>query len=425
MKLIYRIIVRLSVCLTIILTIWAVFFYFAIMDEINDETDDMLEDYSEQIMIRALAGDTLPSADNGSNNQYFLNEVTPEYASTVDHLRYRDSMVYIFSKRETEAARILSTIFRNDDDQYFELTVSTPTFEKEDLREAILSWVIFLYLSLLVIIILVNVWIYRASMKPLHVLLTWLNKYRVGGKNEPLHNDTSIKEFQQLNTSVLQSLDRAEVAFEKQKQFIGNASHEIQTPIAVSLNRIEMLMDDDNLSEPQLEELYKTQQTLQYITKLNKSLLLLSRIDNHQFIDKRKVNINRLIKKLADDYCEIYEYLNIRFELIENGTFEIEINETLAAILFNNLMKNSYLHNVENGSIEVEIQSNGVIFKNTGSNQPLNDQSIFDRFYQGSKKKESTGLGLAIVKSICDIERLQIVYSYTDSRHCFNISRKK
>lgn len=424
MKLLYHITIRLSLFLSIILTAWAVLFYIAMLDEINDEVDDSLEDYSEQIIIRALAGDSLPSNDSGSNNQYFLSEITNEYANKVPHIRYVDSMIYITQKRETEPARILYTIFKDKQGQYYELTVSTPTIEKKDLKEAILYWVIFLYVSLLVIIIVINVWIYYRSTRPLHKLLNWLDNYRIGGQNTSLKNNTDITEFRKLNESAVESMKRAESAFEKQKQFIGNASHEIQTPVAVCLNRLEMLMDDDTLSEGQLEELGKTYQTLEYITKLNRSLLLLSKIDNNQFVERKEIDINNLLKSLLPDYIEIYSSMNITVNVVENAVCFVKMNDSLAAIMISNLLKNAYTHNMNDGSIEIEIDETSILFKNSGQKLPLDKDHIFDRFYQGSKKEGSTGLGLAIVKSIVDVENLNIQYYFEADKHCFEISIK-
>lgn len=112
MKLIYYIILRITLALTLILTVWAIFFYVTMIDEVNDEVDDALEDYSETIIIRALAGEELPSKTNGSNNQYYMMEVSKEYAESREDIQYKDSMVYIEEKGETEPARILTTIFK-------------------------------------------------------------------------------------------------------------------------------------------------------------------------------------------------------------------------------------------------------------------------------------------------------------------------
>jgi len=137
MKLIYYIILRITLALTLILTVWAIFFYVTMIDEVNDEVDDALEDYSETIIIRALAGEELPSKTNGSNNQYYMMEVSKEYAESREDIQYKDSMVYIEEKGETEPARILTTIFKDDEGRYHELTVSTPSIEKDDLRDYI------------------------------------------------------------------------------------------------------------------------------------------------------------------------------------------------------------------------------------------------------------------------------------------------
>ncbi len=145
MKLIYRILYRLSIALLLVLGIWGAFFYLTVIDEINDETDDSLEDYSEIIIRKALTGQELPSRSNGSNNTYSLNPVSEEYARIHKKIRYSDEMIYIEEKEETEPARILKTIFRDKEENYFELTVCIPTIEKEDLQEAILSWIVFLY----------------------------------------------------------------------------------------------------------------------------------------------------------------------------------------------------------------------------------------------------------------------------------------
>lgn len=423
MKLIYRIIIRLSIGLSAIMLLWATFFYIAMIDEINDEVDDALEDYSEQIIVRFLAGEELPSKSSNSNNQYYLSEITTEYAQSKPHISYIDSMVYIPEKRETEPARILTIIYKDENEKYYELVVATPTIEKNDLKEAILYWVIFLYLALLIIIIIANIWIYQRSNRPLYKLLDWLDKYKVGGKNTPLDNETDITEFKKLNEAAVKNMKRAEEVFEEQKQFIGNASHEIQTPLAVCRNRLENLMDDEALTEEQLNELSKTYHTLEYITKLNKSLLLLSKIDNRQFTDLQIIDINSIIKKNIQDYEEVYSYMNIDTQIIESGIFMIEINEMLANILVNNLIKNAYTHNIENGRICIEISSTKLLFSNTGQEKSLDSKLVFERFYQGSKKEGSTGLGLALVKSICDLEQLHIRYFLENNLHNFEISQ--
>lgn len=423
MKLFHLVLWRISLALIVVLTVWAGFFYMAVVEEVNDEVDDTLEDYSEGLIIRALSGEDMPTASNGSNNQYYLYEVSESYAASHPQITYRDEMVFITEKSETEPARVLITIFRTEDERYMELVVYTPTIEKLDLLRAILGWIIFLYVLLLLIILSINIWVFRKNMKPLYVLLKWLDSSQLGKKNEPLENTTKITEFCKLNAATMAFAERGEKLFEQQKTFIGNASHEMQTPLAICRNRLEMLMEDETLTEHQLNELIKTHQTLENLTRMNRSLLLLCKIENGQFADTRSVCLNDILAHYLDDYKEVYAYRNITVTVTTDSSFCVEMNDSLVSVLVTNLLKNSFVHNIDGGFIYIKITANTFEISNTGE-KPLDRERIFERFYQGQKKEGSTGLGLALVDSICKANHLTIDYTYVENRHIFTISKQ-
>lgn len=423
MKLFHLVLWRISLALIVVLTVWAGFFYMAVVEEVNDEVDDTLEDYSEGLIIRALSGEDMPTASNGSNNQYYLYEVSESYAASHPQITYRDEMVFITEKSETEPARVLITIFRTEDERYMELVVYTPTIEKHDLLRAILGWIIFLYVLLLLIILSINIWVFRKNMKPLYVLLKWLDSSQLGKKNEPLENITKITEFRKLNAATMAFAERGEKLFEQQKTFIGNASHEMQTPLAICRNRLEMLMEDETLTEHQLNELIKTHQTLENLTRMNRSLLLLCKIENGQFADTRSVCLNDILAHYLDDYKEVYAYRNITVTVTTDSSFCVEMNDSLVSVLVTNLLKNSFVHNIDGGFIYIKITANTFEISNTGE-KPLDRERIFERFYQGQKKEGSTGLGLALVDSICKANHLKIDYTYVENRHIFTISKQ-
>lgn len=423
MKLFHLVLWRISLALIVVLTVWAGFFYMAVVEEVNDEVDDTLEDYSEGLIIRALSGEDMPTASNGSNNQYYLYEVSESYAASHPQITYRDEMVFITEKSETEPARVLITIFRTEDERYMELVVYTPTIEKLDLLRAILGWIIFLYVLLLLIILSINIWVFRKNMKPLYVLLKWLDSSQLGKKNEPLENTTKITEFRKLNAATMAFVERGEKLFEQQKTFIGNASHEMQTPLAICRNRLEMLMEDETLTEHQLNELIKTHQTLENLTRMNRSLLLLCKIENGQFADTRSVCLNDILTHYLDDYKEVYAYRNITVTVTTDSSFCVEMNDSLVSVLVTNLLKNSFVHNIDGGFIYIKITANTFEISNTGE-KPLDRERIFERFYQGQKKEGSTGLGLALVDSICKANHLKIDYTYVENRHIFTISKQ-
>ena len=97
------------------------------------------------------------------------------------------------------------------------------------------------------------------------------------------------------------------------------------------------------------------------------------------------------------------------------------MNETLASILFNNLIKNAFTHNIEGGEIDIFINQNCVKFSNTSDMGALNSGKVFKRFYQGVKKEGSTGLGLALVDSIVRLYGMDVLYDYQEERHVFTV----
>lgn len=420
MKLFHLVMWRMSAILVVILTCWAVLFYLAVMEEVNDEVDDSLSDYAESLIIRSLSGEEMPDTSNGSNNQYFLYDVSAEYAASYPKISYRDEMVYITAKGETEPARILMTIFQKEDGGYMELVVYTPTIEKYDLQRAILGWIVFLYVLLLLMILVVNAWVFHHNMRPLYTLLKWLENYRLGTKQEPLNESLRIVEFRKLNEAANLFSERSEQLYEQQKLFIGNASHEMQTPLAICRNRLEMLMEDDTLTEKQLSELMKTHRTLENLTRLNKSLLLLCKIENRQFTDVKPICLNELLLHYLDDYKEVYAYRCVQVNIHVEDCFRLEMSESLATVLLTNLLKNAFVHTEEGGTITLTFTASSFEIRNTGE-APLDKDRIFERFYKEGKKEGSTGLGLALVDSICKAYRLHLSYRFEDGMHIFTI----
>ena len=421
MKLILRIALRLSAVLLPLLALWAGLFYYALMGRIREETDDALWDYSELIIQRMLGGERLPQLNEGSNNSYSITPVDSLYASAHPRLEYYDAEVYIPEKEETEPARVMTTLFQDEDGLYYELKVATPTFEKDELLATIFGWMIFLYLVLLVTVIGITILVFQRSMRPLYDLLKWLDDYRPGGKNRPVPNRTRIEEFRRLNLAAQQAVDRSEALFQQQKQFIGNASHELQTPLAVLSGRLEWLLDHTELTEEQMGEVLQMQRTLKRLSRLNKTLLLLTKIDNHQFPESTTVDIAALVREQQELYCEIFSARDIHWSLSLPETFPVQMNESLASVLVTNLMKNACLHSEPGAEVQVRLENRTLTGSNPGT-APLDQEQVFKRFYQGAKKEGSNGLGLALVKAVADYYGLPIAYRFLEGRHCFSVS---
>ena len=388
MKLVYRIVLHLAWVLSLLLAAWAVLFYFALTDRIDRETDDSLEARAETAIKQFLSGRALPDSGSG-NDGCLLRSIPDEYAAVRPQEVYTDERIYIPERDAREPARVLRMLFRDGGGGWHELTVMAPAIEKNELTRA---------------------------------LLRWLDDYTVGKPNPPLADDTAVAEFRRLNDAARRYAARAESLFERQKQFIGNASHEMQTPLAVCRNRLEMLVDDARtLTGEQLAEIAKVQRMLGHLVRLNRSLLLLSKIENGQFPETGPVDVNALVRRTAGELEEIYAYRGMRCTVSDRGRLVVRMNPSLAESVVGNLLKNAFVHGDVPGEVAVEIAPDALRISNGGAAGPLDAGHIFDRFYQGTKKEGSTGLGLAIVDAVCRLYGLRAEYAYAAGRHCFSI----
>lgn len=416
MKLIHYIFRNLSIALLIIMTAWACCFYFIILHEVDDETNDSLENYKEIIIQTVLADSTLLHDHVDIMTKYYIREVPAEEAD-LDKDEFYDSTVYIETEMEDEPVRVLRTWFMTADQRYYELTIQTSTLEKEDMAEAIFWSIVILYVCLLCCILLVSHYVFKSSFRPLYTLINWLKEYRLK-HHIPLVNDTKVEEFRILNDAIQSTMRRSTEMYNQQRQFVENASHELQTPLAICMNKLELLSESPDCTEEQLMEIAGINHTLRGIIKMNKSLLLLSRIENKQFPDTVDVDINLLIDRFLPDLEEMYEHKGIRVTYENKGNLVCRMNESLASTLVSNLLKNAFVHNVENGSIHLTITFRSFAIANSSDRPMLDEATLYSRFEKQTHSKDSTGLGLAIVKSIASIYGINIRYSY-DGQHQF------
>ena len=421
MKLIHRITLRLASVIMPVLLVWATVFYFTMVHQVNDETDDSLDDYAEMIARRVLDGDELPTPGDGSNNTYSI-ELLPATGHYNDSESSEDREVYLHWKQENEPARTLTKIFHDADGTAYKLIVSTPTFERDDIIRALLVHIATIYVVLLCIILAVMVFVFRYSMKPLYSLLKWLDGYRPGNGTAGFPDEDAVLEFRKLTRSARETIERAENHLERQKQFIGNASHELQTPLAVLGNRIEWMMDSTMLTEEQFAELSKMRQSIHRLVRLNRTLLLLSKIDSGHFLDRTDVDIVAVVNNELEVYKEIFAGKELRCSVTVPRSYVVQMDEMLATTMVGNLIKNAFVHSPDGGVVEIAISQGELSVSNNGD-AALDEARLFDRFYT-SGRTGSTGLGLALVKSIAGYYNYGLKYRFENSRHCFSILLK-
>ena len=415
---------KLALLLFLLMAVWGVLFYYAIIDEVVDETDDTLENYGEILMESALHDPSILETEGSLMSFYKFTPISEEEGRHYRHVFY-DATVYIELEDEDEPVRVMCTAFRMPDGQYYELKLMISILERDDRVEAMLWYLGALFLLFLICTSIGIQLVLKGVFRPLHRLLDWLHCIQPGKEVPPLDNPTKIREFRQLSDAALDMGNRSYKAYEEQKQFIENASHELQTPLAIVRGKVELLAESEGMTEQQMEQLDEIYATLGRAVKLNKSLLLLSRIENGQYTEMEDVSVDEILDELLPDLMDIYEHKQVRLiRKREEQPFIIRCNHSLAQILVSNLVKNSLLHNREGGELQVLTTPTSLVIKNTGD-VPLDGEKLFRRFYHGMDgKKDSTGLGLAIARSIALSSSLKLTYEWQDGMHTFRLVKE-
>ena len=399
------------------MVIWACVFYFLVLHEVNDETNDTLQNYKEIIIKQALVDSTFLKDDVNIMNSYYIHEIPETEANLANDIFY-DSTKYIEIEDEYEPTRVLKTNFRTSNGKFYELKIEISTLEKEDLTETIFWGIILLYVLLLCCLLIAIHFVFKKSFRPLYTMLEWLRHYNPATPVKPLVNDTSVEEFDTLNKAFREAAERGIALYNQQKQFVENASHELQTPLAVCMNKLELLSENSACTEELLSEIEGIHNYLYHISKLNKSLLLLSRIENKQFPDSQNISVTQITKAVLEQFSDIYEEKQIRSCFMEDAPLHVTMNTALAETLVSNLIKNAFIHNVREGEVFIKTTEKQLIIENTSDSVELNKEKLFLRFEKQNNRPNTTGLGLAIVKSITTLYNIDISYSY-NGKHRF------
>lgn len=418
MKLIRRTIVFMSTALLIALSAWAFTFYVNMIDEVHDSIDDGLDNSKLLIIHEAGQDSTVLNQRSFDEGNYAIHKISGHKA--LKHVdRYKDTLMYMQNEDDLEPVRLLTTVFEAKKGEFYQLKIISSMVEEDDLIEDLFYSLVWLYVILIMTIILINTLVLRSMWKPFFQFLDRLSKFKLE-KNEHIQPVYSkIAEFQVLSKVVTEVLESNIRSYYNQKQLIENASHEIQTPLAIALNKLQLLAENPELSEQAVKEVFQTIETLERLTRLNRSLLLLSKIENKQFLKEEIVDFNHLLKEVVEDFRDQMEFKEVELSLVSETELLVRMNPELARILVTNLVKNAVRHTVKKGRIEVLIRDKMLQISNTGRETALDPDKVFHRFYKESDSTASTGLGLAIVQSIADSSACTVGYDYALGVHRF------
>lgn len=412
----------LTIAFLIIMAIWASLFYAYILDEVYDNVDDGLKDRKDEILIHISNNNKLLDINEFGIEGF---RVYPTKNKISHKTELSNEFFYMPYDGEEEPYRVLKTGFYATNGKSYILEIRASTIEEDDLLVNLAIALVVLYVVLVITMYLINILLIYKIWKPFNLIISNLKKYQIGNKENLQAVKTNVIEFSELEQNIQQMWQRNEAIFEEQKIFIENASHELQTPLAITINKLELFLEDENLTEKQLIELSLVKSALSRMVNLNKSLLMLSRIENRQYKQTEKINFREIIDDLLSEFNDLIDFKEISLTFEDKNNFYFEMNKNLSVILVSNLLRNAIKYNIKGGNIEIIMQKNYFCIKNTGKNVSLDKDLIFKRFHKGEQDSSSTGLGLAIVKSIIDLyPNLQIYYSFEQDKHSFKVFYK-
>lgn len=414
MRLITKTILYYLIVTIPLLALAGFFGYSWIKKEVQDSTDEYLwkEKLNAEKIIRSSSESDIIYLSTDS-----LSKIIP-VSDDETGFSYGDTEIYDEFEEEVLDFRVLKSYYQFKNQNY-KIMICKSTLEDDDLMESLLK-TFGLIIGSLVIVFFVLSWLLSKTLwRPFYKTVNILNQFDIKNHAPLRFNVSSVKEFKQLNEALNKMTDKIYSDYLQQKEFTENASHEMQTPLAVIKANLNLLMQSSNLGEEEMKHIEAIENTVRKLSSLNKALLLLSKIENDQFSEKTSIHLNEVIHKTLMNYQELAEMksIEVRTDLYED--VYVSMNPALADILVGNLIQNAIRHNEENGKVNIELNKDSLVISNSGAALKVDPNDLFVRFKKNDTSKESLGLGLSIVKSIVNLYRFTIDYQYNEHNHRF------
>lgn len=389
-------------------------FYFMIQAAIREEISEIL-DFEIEKKIEELRVQAIP-LENTAEVEFEIKQVetyqnTRTFQDTVLWDHYRDQWI---PYRQI-------TVYETFEEQPYQLTFRESLIESDKLLFAITVSLVLLFILMVLALLMVNYFQVRKLWAGFYENIQLLRSYELDNPQAVKETHSDIQEFQELNAAIRKMTDKIHGDYLRLKEFTENASHEIQTPLAVIKSNLDLLQEEIQ-QEKAAKIVTKISQGLHRISKINQSLLLLSKIENRQFKHLEKINLKEVISNTLKDFKEMLadKQLSIKF-ISEEYTRTFPINPALAGILINNLMSNAIKHNIAEGEINIYLDNQGLEFSNTGLALTNPPEKLFERFVKENPSHESSGLGLSLVQKICETYHWKVTYQQKEQTHTIHI----
>jgi len=395
-------------------------FYYLLRHQVNQNINIELEKRKSSILNQLLSAHSSVYTPPNQNEKVII---TPLIENRAPKLNFFDTIFYVNNERKYIPFRQLGFVANFNNARYY-IQIYKSMEETDNLIIRI-----FLTMTFLVVLIIITLLIIvrHTSLKAWDVFYDTINKintYDINSNNEFLLKQSEVKEFDDLNRVIVAMTDRIKKDYSNMKEYTENASHELQTPLAIINLKMELLLQSQNLDEKQLKAVVDAYEASNRLSKLNKTLLLLAKIENRQFPESKSISPESIINHQLESLEDLIESKEIKVIRDFDEDVNLLMNPYLAEILFANLIKNAIRHNIKGGNIMITISRQFIRISNSGNELTFNKDALFERFYKQSSSPESLGLGLAIVHNISEIYDFKVNYSFENDMHHFILGFK-
>lgn len=419
MKLLDKSLLYLVLLAIFIATASSLFQYFWVKTTIEDRVDYRLNKekklIAQQLHDLKISDNFSYETERASVDIYSNNEACVE---NISYKRLKNS------DGDLVDYRVLTTCI-NVDGKQFHIVIRKELEETEAFFQSI--FLAFLVTLIIVVVALLAVkWLFlKITWAPFFMTLGTLKEGDFQNTRIEFDEEVQTKEFQDLNKELNALSERIYDEYQSQKVFIENVNHELLTPLAVIKGKLELLIQSQNLKEKDLQLVSDVFRSIDRLTRLNKSLILLSKIENNQYEETTDVYVSEMLNDILDTFEDQIRTKGITLRKSVNEHFKIHTNEMLLYVLLFNLTKNAIQHNLEDqGFIDIKLTGDIFTISNSGSQQKDPGKNIFNRFVKDSSSIESIGLGLSIVEKICETNNFSIQYLNDPGTHTFKITLK-
>jgi signal transduction histidine kinase len=394
-----------------VFVIGTVFFYFAIRKVLFDGIDEALH----QEKIQVIENLKYENDFKELHQEPFIYISKLETKATIyDHYSIVENINP--ATHNLEDFRQLKSVYIHGDNTY-QIIIKQPLSEVETLIASILPIELFLFAGLVLGMLFINRYVNNIIWEPFYAVLDKLKNYDITRGEVISYYPSTTDEFDELSKSLDKMTLKLHHDFMSQKEFHENSSHELQTPLAIIRNKLEMLIQSSNLKGADMELIESMFRALNRLTHLNQGLLLLSKIDNNVYSEMKFITLSTFVQNIINGFSAKIKMKNIDCQIEIEKLEYIKTNSFLFETLLINLISNAIKYNVDNGMIHIIADRNHFEIVNTGSEEVLDTNKMFDRFQKSTHEIQSVGLGLSIVKKICNYLHYEIKYSQKSNKH--------